>query len=335
MAATAPSCSSSRSSSNGTINNYHDIYVQQVGVNTRSNINDDSELDRIEQIMSTNPTAPPSYNQFAVPVATPTGINDSSNSSRLVLISSEQRYQLPGPSNSSSTSGSNSRTVPTASSNVIIVHGSGGSGFTSGGSNRRGDPPSYEDAINREEPPPSYDSLFGRVREAHKASTGVMDFLKNVVILLLGTLGCTIILGITIVIPVCMIVFGAVYLYDCPQGEYIPVYLLVGGGFGVLKQLLHLSTRVRSREEQALERLRQSPTQTLINCFMLGWFIIGSFWIYRIYEPNYDPAMGKYCNKSLYLFTFWLITSVYMTLGIVTVVLCGVSIISIAIHRRT
>lgn len=147
--------------------------------------------------------------------------------------------------------------------------------------------------------------------------------------------GCTIILGITIVIPVCMIVFGSIYLYDCPQGEYIPVYLLVGGGFGVLKQLLHLSTRVRSREEQELERLRQSPTQTLINCFMLGWFIIGSFWIYRIYEPNYDPAMGKYCNKSLYLFTFWLITSVYMTLGFVTVVLCGVSIISIAIHRRT
>lgn len=329
MATTVTSGSSSSSTgSNGTITNYHDIYVQQGGVNRNSSSNndDDGELDRIEQIMSTNPTPPPSYNQLPPTAATTTGINQNS---RLVIISSE-RYQLPGPSSSSSSS---NMTVHTPG-NVIIVHGSGGNGFTSG-SSRRGDPPSYEDAINREEPPPSYDSLFGRVREAHKSSTGMMDFLKNVVILLLGTLGCTIILGITIVIPVCMIVFGAIYLYDCPQGEYIPVYLLVGGGFGVLKQLLHLSTRVRSREEQALERLRQSPTQTLINCFMLGWFIIGSFWIYRIYEPNYDPAMGKYCNKSLYLFTFWLITSVYMTLGIVTVVLCGVSIISIAIHRRT
>ena len=36
-------------------------------------------------------------------------------------------------------------------------------------------------------PPPSYDSLFGRVREAHKASKGMFDFLKNVIILLLGT----------------------------------------------------------------------------------------------------------------------------------------------------
>uniref|UniRef100_A0A182J056 Uncharacterized protein n=1 Tax=Anopheles atroparvus TaxID=41427 RepID=A0A182J056_ANOAO len=200
---------------------------------------------------------------------------------------------------------------------------------------RRGEPPTYEEAVDIETPPPSYDSLFGRVREAHKSSKGVLDFVTNVVILVLGTLGCTIILGITIVIPVCMIVFGTLYLYDCPQGEYIPVYLLVGGAFGVLKQLLHLSTRVRSREEQELERLRQTPTQTLINCFMLGWFIIGSFWVYQIYEPNYDPSLGKYCNKSLYLFTFWLITSVYMTLGIVTVVLCSVSILSVLLAPQS
>ncbi|CAD6207334.1 GSCOCG00010173001-RA-CDS, partial [Cotesia congregata] len=36
-------------------------------------------------------------------------------------------------------------------------------------------------------PPPSYDSLFGRMREAHKTSKGVFDFLLNIVVLLLGT----------------------------------------------------------------------------------------------------------------------------------------------------
>lgn len=44
-------------------------------------------------------------------------------------------------------------------------------------------------------------------------------------------MGCTIILGVTIVIPICMIVMGSIYLHDCPQGEYIPVYLLVGGKY--------------------------------------------------------------------------------------------------------
>ncbi|PSN55101.1 hypothetical protein C0J52_01871 [Blattella germanica] len=183
-------------------------------------------------------------------------------------------------------------------------------------------------------PPPSYDSLFGRVREAHKASKGMFDFLKNVIILLLGTIGCTIILGVTIVIPICMIVIGSIYLYDCPQGEYIPIYLLVGGGFGVLKQLLHLSARVRQREEeQEEERIRQSPTQTLINCFMLGWFIIGSVWVYKEYEPNYDPKKGTYCNRTLYLFAFWLITSVYIVLGVITMCLCSISVASIAFQR--
>lgn len=36
-------------------------------------------------------------------------------------------------------------------------------------------------------PPPSYDSLFGRMREAHKVSKGVFDFLKNIIVLLVGT----------------------------------------------------------------------------------------------------------------------------------------------------
>ncbi|XP_058061896.1 uncharacterized protein LOC131212125 isoform X1 [Anopheles bellator] len=291
--------------------NYHDIYVQQQPAGQ-----EDLDSANTTTTTTTPPCGmappPPSSGAAAVPPPSETPAAAATTGS--------------GPRSEGSR-----RYAPSAPSAGAVHSAHGNEPSTS----RRGEPPTYEEAVDIEGPPPSYDSLYGRVREAHKRSQGVLDFVKNIVILVLGTLGCTIILGITIVIPVCMLVFGIIYLYDCPQGEYIPVYLLVGGGFGVLKQLLHLSTRVRSREEQELERLRQTPTQTLINCFMLGWFIIGSFWIYRIYEPNYDPALGKYCNKSLYLFTFWLITSVYITLGVVTVVLCGVSIISLMLHRQT
>ncbi|XP_045480164.1 transmembrane protein 272-like [Harmonia axyridis] len=194
-------------------------------------------------------------------------------------------------------------------------------------------PPSYEEAINPNAPPPTYDSLFGRVREAQKSSRGIVDFFKNLVIIILGTLGCTIIIGITIVVPICMITIGVIYMHDCPQGEYIPVYLVVGGLFGILKQLLHLSARVRQTEEERREEnLRQSPTQTLLNCFMLGWFIIGSVWVYKEYEPNYDQRLGLYCNKTLYLFAFWLITAVYIILGIITVCLCSISIATVIFH---
>lgn len=35
--------------------------------------------------------------------------------------------------------------------------------------------------------PPSYDSLFGRMREARKVSKDIFDFFKNILYLLLGT----------------------------------------------------------------------------------------------------------------------------------------------------
>ena len=80
-----------------------------------------------------------------------------------------------------------------------------------------------------------------------------------------------------------MIIIGGLYLYDCPQGEYIPVYLLVGGAFGVFKQLLHIcSGRQQRRGVQDEEIIRQSSVETfidsletLIECFLSVWFIIG------------------------------------------------------------
>lgn len=206
------------------------------------------------------------------------------------------------------------------------------------GPSRYGDegaPPTYEEAINPTGPPPSYDSLFGRVREARKTSKGALEFLLNMLVLLFGAVGCTIILGVTIIIPICMIVMGGIYLHDCPQGEYIPIYLLVGGIFGILKQLLHLSVRVRQREEEReAELLRQSPTQTILNCFMLGWFIIGSVWVYKEYEPDYDPRSPYYCNRNLYLFAFWLITSVYIILGVIMICLCFISVASLWLQPK-
>lgn len=109
---------------------------------------------------------------------------------------------------------------------------------------------------------------------------------------------------------------------------------------GVLKPLLSLSTHVRrSAEDQAIEQMRQSGTQRLINWFIFGWFMIGSYWIYRIYEPNYNPQLGKYCNETLYKFAFWLVTSVYILLALSIVCLLIISVLSVilrqnSLHRR-
>ena len=79
-----------------------------------------------------------------------------------------------------------------------------------------------------------------------------MTIVIQVILLLLGTIGCTIACSITIVIPVkeekalkrifkkfhtqvCMIVIGSVYFHDCPAEPYIPIFLIVGGSFSVFK----------------------------------------------------------------------------------------------------
>lgn len=38
-----------------------------------------------------------------------------------------------------------------------------------------------------------------------------------------------IVVGVTIAIPVGMLVIGSIYVQDCPAEDYIPVHLIVGG----------------------------------------------------------------------------------------------------------
>uniref|UniRef100_A0A671PEY0 Si:dkey-19b23.14 n=1 Tax=Sinocyclocheilus anshuiensis TaxID=1608454 RepID=A0A671PEY0_9TELE len=51
--------------------------------------------------------------------------------------------------------------------------------------------------------------------------------------------------------------------------------------------------------------------------FVVCWFITGSVWIYSVHPPSYDPTNEEnYCNKTLYLFAFWLNTVCYGCLAV-------------------
>ncbi len=78
--------------------------------------------------------------------------------------------------------------------------------------------------------------------------------------LLIGTIGCTIACSVTVVIPVVMIVIGAVHFDDCPAEPYIPVFLIVGGTFLVAKYVIGVAARFRQGRRQ-LERQQQQQQQ--------------------------------------------------------------------------
>jgi hypothetical protein len=65
--------------------------------------------------------------------------------------------------------------------------------------------------------------------------------------------------------------------------------------------------------EVTLER-RRSPLKAFITTFMFVWFVMGSFWVYKEYQPSYNPVDHNYCNPSVYKFAFWIITSSYIVL---------------------
>jgi hypothetical protein len=142
-----------------------------------------------------------------------------------------------------------------------------------------GPPPSYEDVINPEAPPPSYQSLFGQVREARKTANGILDFIRKLIFLLIGTLGCTIIIGFTVVIPLSMIVIGLLYMNSCPI-ENIPIFLLVGGIVWIFKNLMNIWSQCRrspNSESEAETAVQYRKHESLLNCFLFGWFIAGNY----------------------------------------------------------
>ena len=79
-----------------------------------------------------------------------------------------------------------------------------------------------------------------------------------------------------IVLFLCSMFLGS--LYDCPKERYIPIYLIVGGVFGVLKNVSSMVQRIlNQKNEQEEDNAKTNPIDGILNCFLIGWFIAGKF----------------------------------------------------------
>uniref|UniRef100_A0A6Q2Y159 Uncharacterized protein n=1 Tax=Esox lucius TaxID=8010 RepID=A0A6Q2Y159_ESOLU len=114
---------------------------------------------------------------------------------------------------------------------------------------------------------------------------------------------------------------GALYLSDCPQQHYIPIYLVVMGAFGLALALLSDLLCAQDSEGRIPNLLScvRTSWNTLTSLFLFCWFISGNVWIYSIYQPNYNQTIKLYCNRTLYLFAFWINTLLYILLGVLLV----------------
>nr|XP_004225725.1 uncharacterized protein LOC101242368 [Ciona intestinalis] len=131
------------------------------------------------------------------------------------------------------------------------------------------------------------------------------------------------------VLPIAMVVIGAIHFHDCPIQHYIPIWLIVAGSLAFLTGGSNCGlsyVRRRKNEESG------SGGRTIINVcggivavFNLTWFILGNVWVFSIYPPNTETDIYKaghieeepYCNYIVYYFAYWIIIVSYVLLGIV------------------
>ncbi|XP_059211460.1 transmembrane protein 272-like [Centropristis striata] len=111
------------------------------------------------------------------------------------------------------------------------------------------------------------------------------------------------------ILPVAEIVVGAVHQNDCPKQPFIPIYLEVMGALG----LLYIALSFLCRPDDLSRCGMAFNIMHLLIRF--SWFFTGNWWIYSIYQPNYNQTttdVDPYCNKTLYLFAFWTTNLAYI-----------------------
>ncbi|KAF5296108.1 hypothetical protein FQA39_LY02742 [Lamprigera yunnana] len=122
---------------------------------------------------------------------------------------------------------------------------------------------------------------------------------------------------IFIIINTIMLCAGIATAQNCPINPNIPIYIAVAGGLGIISKILPLANY----------KFQLTVLQWISYFLFLvefAWMIVGSVWIYSIYQPNYDPLHGPYCDKTAYLLAFWLLTINYIYIGLMIIATCCV-----------
>ncbi|XP_067122472.1 transmembrane protein 272-like [Centruroides vittatus] len=162
-------------------------------------------------------------------------------------------------------------------------------------------------------------SFRRRIIHLKEESSSYVDLTRGVLLLMFGHCVWTIILFFTLTIPLAMIIIGAIRIKECPLQPIIPIVIIIMGSLGMLSNVFHLVHRIKNIWDFSL------PTRftgiglltIMINILSFISFIAACVWVYRIYPPNYDSTRGLYCDKMLYLFSFWILNTVYIFIGII------------------
>ncbi|XP_011456602.2 transmembrane protein 272 [Magallana gigas] len=185
-----------------------------------------------------------------------------------------------------------------------------------------------------------YNSLLLQLREASHDSNNTCQFLSRGKDIICHTVIVTVLVGVSMTLPIAMIFIGVKYINDCPIQSSVPVYLLVGGCCGVLRILATMWRNLQYRRQldsyndsYVHEGLYVSQTYRLMNVFLtlflIGWLVAGSHWVFGVWEPPYSQPLhepSNWCDRTVYRFAVYQIVGSYGFILLVVFVCCFLTI---------
>ena len=113
----------------------------------------------------------------------------------------------------------------------------------------------------------------------------------------------------------CMYTQRTFWIFVCVGLYYIVSYFYF---------YLYMSLHIRRKNEKTLvifgcTSCFVSFLTSIIGLFQFAWFIAGNVWVYSIYgQVQFTDltAQSTYCDRTTYLFSFWVITAGYIVMGL-------------------
>nr|KAG5694922.1 hypothetical protein BaRGS_025083 [Batillaria attramentaria] len=116
------------------------------------------------------------------------------------------------------------------------------------------------------------------------------------------------------------------YLHECPVEPKLPIYLVVGGCFGIVKLLFLLWKQIKRHKEDLgdlhddIDLLTMTRmTNIALNIFHCVWFAFGHYWVFHIWKPHFVAPLHEprnWCDETVFMFSFWQLIICHVVLAI-------------------
>ncbi|GFS47645.1 uncharacterized protein NPIL_495251 [Nephila pilipes] len=174
-----------------------------------------------------------------------------------------------------------------------------------------------------------------RMKIAWAKSSTICEFFVRATFIIFSTLGWMFCIGGIPFISLALLIIGSIYVDDCKIQPNIPVYLIVAGAFGTVQHFIAIWTKYLPRESQGYLKNYRSycvGIDCLLQLFLAIWFVLGCIWVYGVYnDVEYrDKTRNEYCNKTLYLFAFWILNFSFMIMAFLCAITLGLIVCIVA-----